>query len=164
MTQDFSIAISSRKNMMSIVSNYGISSKHLVHFNDVLSVIPITEAFLDDLDRLFPNDEENYREQLAGEWFDTTSFLIDYSDTPIILYEISYGHGGGKGDEAWLFKDKKLVKHYIESLSPSSIPIGDVFDRSLEDSGLDIGGINDNSLSYFELFQLHRKRYDSDFF
>lgn len=135
MLNDFKIAITTTNNILRIKNQYNFIED--IELTTTLSGIPFTKAFLNN----YPEEPTNkpYTEELISEFYTEFRFLWDYSDIPIILYEISHHHDlGGKGDEAWLFINHKLTMHYFEETAV----IGIALDKALADSKLDLGKIS----------------------
>ncbi|HLP11178.1 MAG TPA: hypothetical protein VK177_04540 [Flavobacteriales bacterium] len=135
MYNDFKIAITTTENVLRIKRQYNFV-EHIA-LTSTLSGIPFTSQFINN----YPEElsDKSYPEELIPEFYTGFHFLWDYSDIPIILYEISFHHDlGGKGDEAWLFADHKLALHYFEA----GASIGHVLNNVLADLKLDLGSIS----------------------
>lgn len=138
MYNDFSIAISSTKNILRIKSEFDFIEH--VTLTSTLSAIPFTDAFMNS----YPTQTQSTSEILTETLYGDFRFLWDFSDIPIILYEINYHSDlGGKGDEAWLFADHKLFAHYLDKTTS----IGVALNKALADSTLDLGKIPHETLN-----------------
>jgi len=135
--QDFSFFLSTTRNIQRIKIEYPFME--YVELTDTLAVVPFTEDFYTGFWSVA--DPARFVAGLEGTSFEEFILLEDYSNLPIILYTVQYKYEmGGRGDEAWLFRDGKLVKKYFEE----SARIGVVLDQALKDSELDLGKLKDS--------------------